>query len=429
MTIKYVSGTILLIFLFVSPSFGGWLDSVVEKSAKRVAEKTINRAANDSSDAAYSKAKEGLSKDDAVSKDPAQSKGSSDKEQSAASRSDSSGAPAGEAGDSEQDAVAAGEVYSNRFDFIAGDNVLFFEDFSDTDPGDYPRRWTPGEGKSGPVEVVEFLGKHWLKSLAEGQKGNMRHATTFMRVDLKKELPDKFTVEFDIPSSARIAICFPGKYWATGSDSVSIAPESVEMYWGHAKNDSVKRSNNPLRHVSIAVSGTNVKVYFDGERVLLAPDGVRVRAKSIRTIGFYFPESSKPLQDRMFTNFRLAEGGKDYAKELVNGRIVTHGITFDSGSDVLKPESGPTLWKIHKLLQDNADLKFEIQGHTDDTGSTSVNQPLSEKRAAAVKKWLVAQGIDDTRLETRGFGDTKPLGPNDTPEGRANNRRVEFVKQ
>jgi outer membrane protein OmpA-like peptidoglycan-associated protein len=131
----------------------------------------------------------------------------------------------------------------------------------------------------------------------------------------------------------------------------------------------------------------------------------------------------------MVTNIRLAEGGKAYQKEWVNlSTIVTHGITFDTASDVIKPESGPTLRSVLKLLQDNPDVRFEIQGHTDSQGGDKVNGPLSDKRAAAVKTWLVKQGVDEARLTTKGFGSTKRLASNDTPEGRADNRRVEFVK-
>ena len=125
----------------------------------------------------------------------------------------------------------------------------------------------------------------------------------------------------------------------------------------------------------------------------------------------------------------MAEGGKDAKTMLAGeGRIVTHGILFDTGSDVLKPESGPTLRSIQTLLVEDPALRFSIEGHTDDVGGAKANGPLSERRAASVKTWLVKQGISEKRLETKGFGSTKPIDKNDTAEGRANNRRVEFVR-
>jgi len=107
---------------------------------------------------------------------------------------------------------------------------------------------------------------------------------------------------------------------------------------------------------------------------------------------------------------------------------VTHGILFDTGSDKIKPESLPTLKKILAILEENPDLKFSIEGHTDNEGRREINQPLSEKRASAVKSWLTGKGLSEARLKTRGWGDTKLIDTNDTPEGRANNRRVEFIK-
>jgi len=131
----------------------------------------------------------------------------------------------------------------------------------------------------------------------------------------------------------------------------------------------------------------------------------------------------------MFTNFRLAEGGKNVKSALdTDGRIVTHGILFDTAKDTIKPESLPTLKMILGLLNDDPGLKFSIEGHTDNQGNKGINQPLSEKRAGAVKKWLAGKGIDPSRMMTKGFGDGKPIDSNSTAEGRANNRRVEFVK-
>jgi outer membrane protein OmpA-like peptidoglycan-associated protein len=131
----------------------------------------------------------------------------------------------------------------------------------------------------------------------------------------------------------------------------------------------------------------------------------------------------------MFTNFRLAEGGKDIKSALdTEGRIVTHGILFDTGKATLKPESLPTLRTILDLLNGAPALKFSIEGHTDNQGDRSINQPLSENRATAVKDWLVGKGIAADRLRTAGFGDSKSIESNSTAEGRAINRRVEFVK-
>jgi outer membrane protein OmpA-like peptidoglycan-associated protein len=128
---------------------------------------------------------------------------------------------------------------------------------------------------------------------------------------------------------------------------------------------------------------------------------------------------------------RIAEGGKKilYDELAASGRVATQGIYFDSGSDQLRPESTPTLKEIGTMLQEHGDLRMRIEGHTDSVGEDAYNLDLSGRRAASVKSFIVeTYGIDGARLETEGFGETKPVDSNDSAEGRQNNRRVELVK-
>jgi outer membrane protein OmpA-like peptidoglycan-associated protein len=94
----------------------------------------------------------------------------------------------------------------------------------------------------------------------------------------------------------------------------------------------------------------------------------------------------------------------------------------------LRPESANVIKEIAAALQKQAALKVRIEGHTDSTGDAAKNLDLSKRRAESVKAALVKLGIDAARLATEGLGQTKPLSTNDTPQGRAENRRVEFVK-
>jgi outer membrane protein OmpA-like peptidoglycan-associated protein len=343
-------------------------------------------------------------------------------------------APA-QAGEPKQGGAAApprGEVYGNRYDFVPGDNVLVYDDFSDTDVGDYPAKWTTkGDGGGGnQVEVVEMGGKRYLKTRYQpnGQDGSGH----YLRYPIKGDMPKKFTVEFDSDVEGPLALVFLD---TTGAK---------QLVWVHGNNshavgvgNSAEKMpfENGIRHIAIAVSGTQVKVYMGGERVVADPEAV---VRPIAAIALWFADTGNAGwgdpprvagDHQMITNFRMAEGGKDAKTMLAgDGRIVTHGILFDSGSDVIKPESGPTLRSIQALLTEDSKLRFRVEGHTDDQGGPKVNGPLSERRAAAVKAWLVKQGVAEARLEAKGLGATKPIDKNENAEGRANNRRVEFVK-
>ncbi len=110
------------------------------------------------------------------------------------------------------------------------------------------------------------------------------------------------------------------------------------------------------------------------------------------------------------------------------GRVRIYGINFDTDADVIKPESKTAIDGIVSLAKDQPDWKFTIEGHTDSTATAGHNQALSEQRAAAVKGQLVAAGVAATRLSTKGFGASQPVADNSSTIGRAQNRRVELVK-
>jgi outer membrane protein OmpA-like peptidoglycan-associated protein len=112
------------------------------------------------------------------------------------------------------------------------------------------------------------------------------------------------------------------------------------------------------------------------------------------------------------------------------GTVALRNILFDTGQATIKPESAAQLGAVVELLKADPSLKLEVQGHTDNVGAKAANLALSERRAAAVRDYLVKTGgIDAGRLTSAGFGDTKPVAPNTTDAGRAENRRVELVKK
>ena len=131
----------------------------------------------------------------------------------------------------------------------------------------------------------------------------------------------------------------------------------------------------------------------------------------------------------LFSNFRVAKGAVPlYDRMMSDGKFITYGITFDIGKSTIKPESMGEINRIVTLMKENPELKFSVEGHTDNTGSAGNNQTLSEARSQAVVDKLVENGIAKNRLKAAGKGQTSPIADNGTDEGRAKNRRVEFVK-
>lgn len=133
------------------------------------------------------------------------------------------------------------------------------------------------------------------------------------------------------------------------------------------------------------------------------------------------PPEAPPLPERKPTAPRVILEKK--TKKIV----ITESIHFELGKDVILPDSFSLLDEVAQVIQDNANLKIRVEGHTDNIGKPAFNKKLSQKRAESVVRYLTSKGVAQERLEAQGYGPTRPLAPNDTPAGRAKNRRVEFT--
>lgn len=112
-----------------------------------------------------------------------------------------------------------------------------------------------------------------------------------------------------------------------------------------------------------------------------------------------------------------------------SGHVAVYGINFDTAKATIRPDSEKTLNQLLKLLNEHADWKMRVEGHTDNVGTAPSNLALSVKRAQAVVAWLTSNGVAAARLTAEGYGQSRPIADNNTEDGRAKNRRVELAKQ
>lgn len=330
----------------------------------------------------------------------------------------------------------------SRYDFIPGERVLFYEDFSQDKVGDFPTLWNTNKG--GEVLTTNNYPGHWFMMKEDG----------LFFLDKGLKFPENYTLEFDVipvrlndetqqasfdftilasDDEGLFPVMFvPGKSGIVlnlsddgGMHTYANYNEASYLFNGEYDKPEGKLKTNELNHVSIWVQKTRFRLYLHGEKIFDIPRALQA-GHQYDQIRFYTGQDSYPL----VSNIRIADAAPDTrSKLLTEGKLVTRGITFDSGSDRIKPQSYAVLKEISQVLRDNTGVKVRIVGHTDSDGNDAANLTLSQKRAVAVKMALSKEfGIDASRMETDGKGESVPVSSNDTAEGKANNRRVEFIK-
>jgi outer membrane protein OmpA-like peptidoglycan-associated protein len=308
----------------------------------------------------------------------------------------------------------------NNYDFVSGENILFEDNFTNDAQGEFPSHWNLKSGQG----VVNTIDGKVCFLLTQGN-----YAKVFPLMKNDNYLTDPFTVEFDFYVTAYSPVLF---FKAKDKDTrdINFGFRVNTDNFSSVLSETYPEGTDALfkkkwHHAALAYKNGQMKCYVDQYRVLVIPQcGFVPEAILLGGIG----SKDNPI---VFTNVRIAEGGSMNMlnKILTDGKFVTHAITFDVNKSTIKPESMGFLNSLLKFLQDNKALKLEIDGHTDSDGDDASNQKLSEARANAVKTFLVSAGIDASRLTVKGFGETKPVADNNTLEGKAMNRRVEFIKQ
>lgn len=317
-----------------------------------------------------------------------------------------------------------GEGVWANYDFIPGHRLLFTDDFENDYVGDFPRRL---EFKSGTMETVEGATGRTLRAKTRGA----------FDIVLPDALPERFTLELDFYTEGNyndFRIYPVGPDDKPAGTNYVVVDRSGTGIGAFGQGSAVaaleqRQLSEGFHTIRVSVDGSYVKVYVEEERVANVPNADFGRTNRLR-FDLYDVREGDSHGPIFFDNIRLAEGGREmmYDRLMADGRFVTQGILFDTGSATIEPESTPTLKEIARTLQQHGDLRLRIEGHTDNTGSAEANQQLSERRAAAVRDYLVQrEGIDAARLESAGLGQTAPAADNGTPEGRQTNRRVELV--
>ena len=326
----------------------------------------------------------------------------------------------------------------SRYDFTPGEKVLFFDDFTETAIGDFPPNWNTNA--SGEVLTTNLYPGNWFKMIGEGS----------VALDEGLKLPDNYTIEYDVVSTPAEEgnNSFEFGFYLYGAENPKDLKEGgavpgkggIKLTFGYratfsaydetgytmdgSKDDAIMDAGKKYR-LSFWVQKTRLRVYLDQVKIFDLPKVMKAGFQC-NMMRFELWNSGIP----MITNFRVAAGLPDMRNKLITeGKLVSYGIYFDVNKDVVKPESNGTLKGIADVLKENPTVSVKIVGHTDTDGAEAANFDLSKRRGASVKNELVKSfGIDASRLESDGMGETKPVAPNDTPSNKAMNRRVEFIK-
>lgn len=336
-------------------------------------------------------------------------------------------------------ARAQNNTIMSKYDFIPGEKVIFFDDFTTENVGDFPAVWnTSGSGEI--VTMTKFPGR-WFQLTKSG----------YYIPEAREPFTENFTVEFDfvpmLTSNTEFMMGMdfdfisgtldnPNEGGAIpGKAGIKITPSYDQVTWtNYSEKDEGYKDHGGSAfqfkvgekyHVAFWIQKQRIRMYSNEDKVLDLPRGI-IAGYEYNIFRMELSDEATPA----IANFRIAAGLPDMRNKLLkDGKIISYGITFDVSSDKLKPESYPTLKEIADVLKENPDVRVQVVGHTDSDGEVAFNLDLSKRRSVSVKNELVSKfGIDGARLDTDGKGESVPIAANDSAVNKAKNRRVEFVR-
>jgi outer membrane protein OmpA-like peptidoglycan-associated protein len=309
---------------------------------------------------------------------------------------------------------------SINIDFVPGERTIFYDDFSDMAQDQPPPHWRLRGG------TVNLLIAGDVREL---------HADDTVTLDSPNfQLPPNFTFELEWTGTGETDWSFHNQ---AGDEILHAMVRGEED--GNTVNLSMTASCNGCGDLGSGTYQTDtskpvefglwvqqgrLRAYVNGNRLV---DVNQVDASNITNVEAQLAQ----YRPNGIRKVRLAESAPDFSSIISStGKFVTHGIYFATDSDVLQPESAPVIKEVASALTTNPALKLEVDGYTDSVGDAAHNLDLSNRRAQAVTSVLASQfGIDASRLSAKGFGAASSIASNDSADGRATNRRVEFVKK
>ena len=361
----------------------------------------------------------------------------------------------------ETDSPAAPEAEVNagakKNDFVRGSVVMFEDNMQGEQVGEFPSKWdlVRGNAEIATINGVKCIalvdGDGWISPLVKG--------------GIKNYLGDVFTIEYDMLFDDRpkdgapsieldimnenerhdnelFTIHYSMSYDRQTIDCDYVRPteEGFTHKEGHSSAREVCVINDARwHHFALSFNKRAIKFYVDGKRVINVPNakagagwltlwsgGMDKRPTYVKNV--VIAKGAVDLYERNETDIdaKVAAIERSIAE---TGKFVTNNILFETGKATLKAESMDEIKRIADYMKKNPNVRFEVQGHTDNQGSDAVNDPLSQQRAEAVVKALEGLGVDGFNLRAVGKGSHEPVADNSTDAGRAKNRRVEFIKK